>query len=182
MSVCVGSAGPIIGLGSTSGMSLPHHHHQHMPGLLQPLPGGVELGNHIHHPSIGQSVMPVHLFQPPQLLPPATPLLGTMDSQCPETHPVAPITSPTALNVSLDTTENTSNTTSDVKFPNPDMLLALIARNKGLEGELVRWMWIKAKRVFLGIRGAWETFRDGRNSGVSCRVFLLLWLFRNGQL
>lgn len=155
MSVCVSSAGGLaaIGPGSSSGMSLPHHHH-HL--LLQPISA-------LNHQSIGSSAMmalPPHLFHPndhhgpppvpvpmaplstpvpPPPLPPINGLLGghssltgvplgTMDSQCASDLQQPPSLPP--LPQSLATTNPT-----DDQFPNPDMLLALIARNKGLEGE-----------------------------------------------
>lgn len=161
MSVCVSSSGPAIGLGSNSGMSLPHHphHHHHMPGLMQSLTGGGLGGPMNHTPSIAghPSAMPGHLFHPStsehippppssllgHLIPPSLPLppahpLGTMDSQCPATRTapgtasetLSPVVPPVSKASSLHTTNS-----GDDQFPSSDMLLALIARNKALEGE-----------------------------------------------
>lgn len=149
-------------------MSLPHHHnhhlhhhHQHMPGLLTGKgAGGGPLNHHpsgtvVAAPVVGHpSLMAAHLFdhiQPPpttsaslqgaasvlSLLPQPPPPLGTMDSQCPGT-PV--IDSPTVVSkVPLLHTAEISNSSSNDQFPNSDLLLSLIARNKALEGE-----WIKS--------------------------------------
>lgn len=134
MSVCVSSS-----LGSNSGsMSMPRHHLPHLmlSGLAGASPSTVgHFPGHLHpHPP----------SNPPPLPPPVNLLsshlnnssnpLGTMDSQCsiPQPQPPPPSLEAQSLNLSLH-----PNTSSDDQFPNPDMLLALIARNKALEGEWV---------------------------------------------
>lgn len=137
MSVCVGASGP-LGLGSSSRMSLPHHHHHlQMPGLVEGS-GGIS-GLLAHHSPAGHfsngpsehslqpssSLLSHHLAMPPNQPLATTPgggaataLLGTMDSQ-----PTIPASNSTVL------------PKVDDQYPNPDILMALIARNKALEGE-----------------------------------------------
>lgn len=133
MSVCVSSS-----LGSNSGMSMPRHHLSHL--MLPGLSGGASPANVGHFPGL---VHP-HPHPPSNLLPlPGPPLpppvnllsshlsnssnpLGTMDSQCSIPAPLDAQSSNASLH---------PNPSSDDQFPNPDMLLALIARNKALEGE-----------------------------------------------
>ena len=153
MSVCVGASGPVVGLGSNSGMSLPHHHHQHhhhhhhMPGLMPPLGGG-GVGIHNHQTATGGSQPPplmstAHLFHTAldhhhqhQLIPNTT-NLGTLDSHGSAISSAAPASAldgaaPTSLPPSASKMENAA---SEERFPGQDVLLALISRNKALEGE-----------------------------------------------
>lgn len=145
MSVCVSSAGGLaaaLGPGSSSGM-LPHRHHSHhLPGLMQlnhqPIGSSalMALPPHLFHPNDHLQPVPLTTPVPPPPLPPINGLLGgghpasigvplgTMDSQC-ASEPQQPPPPTQAL----------ANPSSDDQYPNPDMLLALIARNKALEGE-----------------------------------------------
>lgn len=142
-----------------------HRHHLHMPGLMQSLTGGggpinhsaghpLGMGAHLFHPSASSSsaVSDTTLVVPQSarlLGHPSPNPLGTMDSQCPASRPSPagtglaaaqppplPLISKSLVHTATATAAagNTSSSGDD-QYPNSDMLLALIARNKSLEGE-----------------------------------------------
>lgn len=141
-----------------------HRHHLHMPGLMQSLTGGggpinhsaghpLGMGAHLFHPSASSSsagsdttlVVP----QSARLLGHSSPNpLGTMDSQCPASRPSPagtglaaaqppplPLISKSLVHTATATAARNTSSSGDDQYPNSDMLLALIARNKSLEGE-----------------------------------------------
>lgn len=149
----------------------PNHHPGHMPGLLQPIivGGGGGVGV-LNHPAAGHpSLMSAHLFdhiQPPPP-PPQPSLLGTMDSQCAGTSAATlDNTAPTAAATKVPP----DNSSSDDQFPSQDMLLALIARNKALEGECKSVELVEISRRVktlwgLGLFGLWASRHSEWASG-----------------